>query len=84
MHRGKSPGSLHHLEKESIGKYEGGKRQTPEQTPRFVTVMLEAKVMSSSVTVLFDKAFPKCPGPRTVTLVLSDFNNKKLQVFQVS
>ncbi len=63
--------------------WESRDRSCLKITPRFLAVVLEAKVMSSSVTILLDKVFLRCLRPSTRTSVLSEFSNRKLQVIQV-
>lgn len=48
-----------------------------EETPRFLTVVVENKVMTSKERVLSENLVLRCLGPRTMTSVLSEFNSKR-------
>ncbi len=63
--------------------WESKDRSRSKITPRFLTVVLEAKVMPSSVTRSLGKVLLRCLGPSTITSVLSEFSNRKLQVIEV-
>ncbi|KAF3690421.1 hypothetical protein EXN66_Car006094 [Channa argus] len=47
-------------------------------TPRFLAVVLEARLMPSSVTIWLDIKSLRLLGPNTMTSVLSEFKSKKL------
>ena len=49
-------------------------------TPKFLTVSLEARAMSSSAAISLDNASLRCLGPSIITSVLSEFNKRKLRV----
>ena len=50
------------------------------QTPRFLAIVLGDKVMPSMDRMLSDNLDLRCLGPRTMTLVLSELNKRKLEV----
>ncbi|KAG7220365.1 hypothetical protein INR49_018266 [Caranx melampygus] len=50
-------------------------------TPRFLAVGLEFRVMPSRVAIRENVSL-RCSGPNTVTSVLSEFSNRKLEDIQ--